>query len=166
MSEPLKVVPSSTKVDTGVEDTGAVASALADILSDTYALVLKTHAYHWNVEGPLFYALHHLTEEQYNNLFAATDVLAERIRALGHLAPMKMADIVETSVIKDAEGTPSAGEMATDLANDHERVASRLRDLVGLAEEKNNDPVTADLAIARAAFHEKAAWMLRSLAAT
>ncbi|RYH07713.1 Dps family protein [Tropicimonas sp. IMCC6043] len=164
MSEALKIIPTDTDVKTGIRDSEAIAKGLADILSDTYSLLLKTHAYHWNVEGPLFYAMHNLTEEQYGDMFEATDVLAERIRALGHLAPMKIADIVETSVITDLDGTPSAGDMASDLAGDHERVAHRLRALIEIAEARK-DAVTADLATARAAFHEKAAWMLRSIAA-
>ncbi|MFD0982276.1 Dps family protein [Tropicimonas aquimaris] len=165
MSKVLDIKPAATNVETGVRNTEAIAKGLADVLSDTYALVLKTHGYHWNVEGPLFFALHNLTEEQYGELFAATDVLAERIRAVGHLAPMKINDIVGTSVIKDLDGSPSAGDMATDLASDHERIAHRLRALVEMS-ESNNDPVTGDLATARAAFHEKAAWMLRSIAAS
>ncbi|SNT22929.1 Dps family protein [Tropicimonas sediminicola] len=165
MSEVLDIKPAATDVKSGVRHSDKIAEGLADVLSDTYALVLKTHAYHWNVEGPLFYALHNLTEGQYGELFAATDELAERIRALGHLAPMTISEIIGTSVIKDVKGKPSAGDMAKDLASDHERVARRLRALVELA-ESNNDPVTGDLAIARAAFHEKSAWMLRSIAAS
>lgn len=165
MTQVLDIKPTETDVETGVRNTGKIAEGLSDVLSDTYGLVLKTHAYHWNVEGPLFHALHTLTEAQYGDMFAAADVLAERIRALGHLAPMKIGDIVGTSAIKDAKGTPSAGDMASDLASDHERLAHRLRALVELS-EKNKDPVTADLATARAAFHEKAAWMLRATAAS
>lgn len=165
MTDILNVLPTKSDIDTGVREFGAIASGLADVLADTYALLLKTHAYHWNVEGPLFYGMHHLTEDQYADMFAAADELAERIRALGHLAPMKMKDIVETSVISDHEGTPSAGEMATDLAGDHERVAHRLRALIEIAETRK-DAVTADLATQRAAFHEKAAWMMRSISAS
>lgn len=56
-----------------------------------------------------------------------------------------------------------AAAMCEDLANDHSNVAKRLHDVIEAAEEAR-DPVTADLATARAAFHEKAAWMLRALA--
>lgn len=165
MTEALRITPAETTVETGVRDTAAIAEGLADMLSDTFALVLKSHAYHWNVEGPLFYALHHLTEEQYSEMFGAADVLAERIRALGHLAPMKIGEIVKTRTIADFDGTPSAGQMAADLAADHERLAHRLHALIELTEFRK-DAVTADLATARAAFHEKAAWMLRAISAS
>ncbi|MGR3501844.1 Dps family protein [Pseudaestuariivita sp.] len=162
MSHPLSVMPSNEDVNTGVRDVEGIADGLADVLADTYRLIFKTHAYHWNVEGPLFVSLHTLTEEQYEEMFQAADVLAERIRALGRLAPMSMADIVSRSNIEDRGDRPSAGDMIADLASDHERVAHRMHALVKLS-GSHEDPVTEDLATERAAFHEKAAWMLRAL---
>ncbi|MEO0486140.1 MAG: DNA starvation/stationary phase protection protein [Pseudomonadota bacterium] len=164
MSEALKIVPSADAINTGVRDIEGIADGLADVLADTYRLIFKTHAYHWNITGPTFYSVHKLTEEQYENMFAAADELAERIRALGQLAPMRMADIVARSHIADPEQTPSAGEMVEDLAAEHERLAYRLHALVELVEGRK-DPVTEDLATERSAFHEKAAWMLRAIAA-
>lgn len=163
MTEALNVVPKPVDVETGVRDTKAIAEGLCDVLADTYRLVFKTHAYHWNVEGPLFYAVHNLTEEQYEEMFEAADVLAERVRALGEMAPSTLKSIMEASVVEDREKLPSAGEMCEDLAADHERIAHRYHALVELSDD-NNDPVTDDLATARSAFHEKAAWMLRALA--
>ncbi|WP_147114579.1 Dps family protein [Tateyamaria sp. syn59] len=162
MTDALKVVPSSDDVSTGVQDTEAVATGLADILADTYCLVFKTHAYHWNVEGPLFYSVHNLTEEHYTNMFEAADELAERIRALGELAPSALKDVVSRSRIEDAEGKMSTADMVEDLASDHERIAHRLHALAELAGD-NRDIVTEDLATERSAFHEQAAWMLRAI---
>ncbi|MEL6516688.1 MAG: DNA starvation/stationary phase protection protein [Pseudomonadota bacterium] len=163
MTEALNVVPQKDSVETGVRDADAIATGLCDVLADTYRLIFKTHAYHWNVEGPLFYSVHNLTEEQYEEMFEAADVLAERVRALGRMAPARLATIMEDSVIKDQDDLPSAGAMCEDLASDHERVAHRFHALVELSDSRN-DPVTDDLATARSAFHEKAAWMLRALA--
>ena len=163
MTEALNIVPRADHVDTGVRGTDAIAAGLTDVLADTYRLIFKTHAYHWNVEGPLFYSLHSLTEEQYENMFEAADVLAERVRALGLMAPSRLSQIMKESVVDDRDTLPSAGEMCEDLATDHERVAHRYHALVELA-DSHNDPVTDDLATARSAFHEKAAWMLRALA--
>ncbi|WP_116133987.1 Dps family protein [Tropicimonas sp. IMCC34043] len=165
MSDVLNAAPKAKSVKTGVRDTKKIGQALTDVLADTYALVLKTHAYHWNVEGPLFYGIHQLTETQYGDLFDATDVLAERIRALGLLAPMNLSAIIDASVIEDPAKAPGAREMAADLARDHERVAFRLHALIELS-EAGKDMVTADLATSRAAFHEKAAWMLNAISAS
>ncbi|MEL7280781.1 MAG: DNA starvation/stationary phase protection protein [Pseudomonadota bacterium] len=162
MSKSLNVVPTQDDVKTGVRDTGRIADMLADVLADTYHLTFKSHAYHWNVEGPLFYSIHNLTEEQYENMFEAADELAERIRALGHLAPWSMVDILKRSKMEDAETVLSAEEMLRNLAADHERLAHRLHALIRATGEAE-DPVTEDLATERSAFHEQAAWMLRAL---
>ncbi|WP_281857148.1 Dps family protein [Litoreibacter halocynthiae] len=136
-----------------------VAEALAEVLNDTYALIIKSHTYHWNVTGPLFLAVHNMTEEQYTDMFAAADVIAERIRALNMMASVNVSD-----TNKSAGETLTAVQMVKDLLSDHEKLAGRMHALVEIAESEN-DPATADLATERAAFHEKTAWMLRSLAA-
>ncbi len=163
MPKDAEVAPKTDRVKTGVKDPKALAAGLTKAVADTYRLVFKTHAYHWNVEGPLFFSIHHLTEAQYKDMFDAADAVAERIRALGQLAPASMAEVMKLSVIKDMDALPSAIDMVEDLASDHERVARRYHDLVELAED-HRDPVTADLATARSAFHEQAAWMLRATA--
>jgi starvation-inducible DNA-binding protein len=164
MTKTLNIRPETDEVNTGVRDIEGIAEGLGDVLADTYRLTFKTHAYHWNVTGPLFYSIHKLTEGQYENMFAAADALAERIRALGQLAPMRMADIIGRSRIEDHDDLPTAREMIEDLAKDHEMLAHRLHALVELAGDRN-DPVTEDLATARSAFHEQAAWMLRATVA-
>ncbi|WP_460273616.1 Dps family protein [Celeribacter sp. ULVN23_4] len=163
MADILETIPESTSINTGVNAPKVVAEGLAQALTDTYTLLLKTHIYHWNVEGPMFYSIHTLTEEQYGELFQATDDLAERIRALGQLAPMSVRDVLDGAKVKDAPKSPSAHEMVADLASDHEQLAAQLHKLIKLAEDHNDD-VTGDLAVARAASHEKAAWMLRAIA--
>lgn len=163
MNKVLNTVPKADKVETGVSNVPNIADGLTQALADTYRLMFKTHAYHWNVEGPLFHSIHVLTEGQYNDLFKAADVVAERIRALGYLAPWQLSDIIKGSVVEDASKLPSAQDMVADLAADHEAIAKRLRDVIEVA-EKGNDPVTADLLTARCAFHEKSAWMLRATA--
>ena len=164
MSTALKVVPSKSNASTGVTDHKNIADGLAEILADTYRLTFKTHVYHWNVEGPMFHSIHVLTESQYTEMFAAADVIAERIRALGYLTPQAFSELADESALKDRAKMPNAIAMVKDLCSDHERVAKRLHKLIETA-EAGSDPVTADLATARSAFHEKAAWMLRASAA-
>ena len=164
MTHALDIVASPKDINSGVTAPETLAEGLADVLADTYRLTFKTHAYHWNVEGPLFFSIHNLTEGQYEDMFDAADKLAERIRAIGQLAPMSMGQIISRSIIEDVEDQPSAGEMCERLAKDHERVSHRLHALIKIAGEQN-DPVSEDLATERAAFHEKAAWMLKALTA-
>lgn len=157
-----KMVADGAAVDTGVNNKMDVAKGLAEALADTYRLMIKTHIYHWNVEGPMFYSVHNLTEGQYEDLFAAADEIAERIRALGVLAPLSSKGVLDGSVIKEAQPDDAAA-MCKELADDHEAIAKRMHKLIGLAGDKN-DPVTEDLITARSAFHEKSAWMLRAIA--
>ena len=163
MSQVLKSVPASDKIDTAGAASSEIAQALVHALADTQVLLFKMQAYHWNVEGPLFYPIHTLTEAQYTDLFAAVDDIAERLRALGHLAPFRLKDLTVQACIQDRESLPSAEGMVKDLATDHEAVAMRLRGAIDVAEQ-GGDPVTADLLTTRAMVHEKAAWMLRATA--
>lgn len=157
----LNVIPTEKDMSTGPREAERVAEGLSDLLSGTYRLVVKTHIYHWNVEGPLFYPIHKMTEEQYQDLFAATDVLAERIRALGQLTPMKITEVLGDHAVSEVGVELSAEDMVADLAKDNERLAHRFHALTKMSED-TNDPVTADLATQRSAVHEKNVWMLRA----
>lgn len=163
MQDALDVVPTQSKLDSGIESPREIADGLADALADTYRLVYKTHAYHWNVEGPLFYSLHELTEGQYKSLFDAADDIAERMRALGALAPFQLSKILQTSIVEDVDGTPDARTMVEDLASSHEKTAKRMREVAEMASDKR-DIVTEDLLTDRIAEHEEAVWMLRAIA--
>lgn len=156
-----KMMADGDAVDTGVEGQMDIAKGLAEALADTYKVMIKTHIYHWNVEGPLFYSVHNLTEGQYEDLFAAADDIAERIRALGVLAPLSSKGVLDGSVVTEAQ-PEDAIAMCQELADDHEAIAKRMKDLIAAAGDQN-DPVTEDLITARSAFHEKAAWMLRAI---
>jgi DNA-binding ferritin-like protein len=65
------------------KELAKVAGGLAGAMADTYLVYLKTQNFHWNVTGPMFGELHALFEQQYTDLAAAVDELAERIRAVG-----------------------------------------------------------------------------------
>jgi starvation-inducible DNA-binding protein len=153
-------------IDTGLseEDRDRITDGLAHLLADTATLYFKTHGYHWNVTGPLFPSLHSLFEDQYRELYGSIDVIAERIRALGHRAPGSYREVAKLTSVPEAEGTPGATEMVEDLALGHEQVARTARELLPVADGANDQP-TVDLLSARVGSHEKAAWMLRSLLA-
>lgn len=139
----------------------AVADALIQALADTYALYQKTHLYHWNVEGPRFGPLHLLFETQYNELWAATDLIAERIRSLGVYAPSHAEMAKRATIPADNDAAPSADAMLKSLLNGNEAVAKSAKSAVKAAEDAD-DPATADLMTQRCAANEKAAWMLRA----
>lgn len=144
------------------KDRKAIADGLAHVLADTYSLYLKTHNYHWNVTGPMFQTLHLMFEQQYNELWTAVDLVAERIRALGHFAPGTYKALGALSSIPEDEGIPAAKDMIKNLVRGHEQVAMTARKLFPIADQANDQP-TADLLTQRLEIHEKTAWMLRSL---
>jgi starvation-inducible DNA-binding protein len=141
-----------------------IAEGLGRLLADTYTLQLKTHQYHWNVTGPMFQTLHLMFMTQYQELWTATDEIAERIRALGEFAPGSYRAFVELSSIEeDAAGAPPpALEMVRNLVEGHEATVLTARTIFPIAEEAN-DQSTCDLLTQRMQIGEKTAWMLRSL---
>jgi starvation-inducible DNA-binding protein len=112
----------------------------------------------------MFNTLHLMFEEQYNELWVAVDLLAERIRSLGEFAPGTYAQFVELASVAEAEGVPSAEGMLADLVVGHEAVARTVR-AAFTAAESAGDQSTADLLTQRLQIHEKTAWMLRSMLA-
>jgi starvation-inducible DNA-binding protein len=151
-------------IDIGISarDREKIADSLAHVLADTYSLYLKTHAFHWNVEGPMFNTLHLMFMEQYTELWNALDMLAERIRSLGFPAPGTYAELGRLTSIEESPGVPGAMEMVRLLVKGHEAVARTARKGFPAA-EKAGDESTVDLLTQRLQVHEKTAWMLRSL---
>ena len=97
------------------KDRKAIADGLARVMADTYSLYLKTHNYHWNVTGPMFQTLHLMFEQEYNELWTAVDLIAERIRALGHFAPGTYKALGALSSIAEDESIPAAKDMIKRL---------------------------------------------------
>ena len=144
------------------EDLVKVAEALSRMLADTFSLYLKTHNFHWNVKGPMSHTLHLLFEEQYNDLWLAADLIAERISTLGFIAPGSYSEFAKLTYLQEANGTRSAREMIGELVRDHEITARTMRSALSLA-RRNVDAPTEDLLTQRLMAHEKTAWTLRNL---
>ncbi len=153
-----------TAVHIGISpgDRKDIAAGLSRVLADTYTLYLKTHNYHWNVTGPQFNDLHAMFMGQYTELWNAVDLIAERIRSLGHFAPGSYKAFSELSSIKEEESVPPATKMLENLLAGHETVARTCRDAFPAAEKASDQP-TMDLLTQRLQVHEKTAWMLRSI---
>ncbi len=155
---------SNIKIGISNEHRLAIAEGLKKVLADTYTLYLKTHNYHWNVRGPMFRSLHLMFEEQYNELAAAVDEIAERIRAMDVLAPGSYKEFAQLTKIKEGVGSHDANTMIRELVEGQELVSSTCREIFDVVDAAN-DQATADLLTIRMQTHEKNAWMLRSLLA-
>jgi starvation-inducible DNA-binding protein len=156
--------PMSIDIGIGESDRLEIAEGLARLLADTYTLYVKTHNFHWNVQGPHFSALHRMFEEQYTELAKAVDQIAERIRALGVRAPGSYHEFAALSSVPEEDDLPDAMEMVRRLVRAQEIVVRTARSVFPVVEQAHDEP-TADLLTQRMQVHEKTAWMLRSLLA-
>jgi starvation-inducible DNA-binding protein len=151
-------------IDIGIsaDERRKIAQGLSALLADSCTLYLMPHNFHWNVTGPRFNSLHQMFMAQYTEQWSALDVMAERIRALGHAAPGTYKEFVKLASLKEVEGVPNADEMVRHLVAAQEATARTARRLYPVVEAANDQP-TADVLTQRLEVHEKTAWMLRSL---
>ncbi|WP_170609113.1 Dps family protein [Ruegeria arenilitoris] len=149
--------------DTGIDKNAWIANAVTEVLADTMVLMVKTQGTHWNVVGPLFLPIHELTERHYHDLFEAADALAERVRALGQVAPISFTDMISQAKLTEEETIKDAEGMIKQLIADHEAMARNLRETATTA-ARYGDGATEDLMNARMAKHEEAVWMLKAIA--
>lgn len=137
---------------------------LRKVLADSFILYMKTYAVHWNYQGPKFFSVHKLTEEQYGQMEKAIDEMAERIRAKGGEAPFSLAEMLQDANLHELSADGGASDRSVhNLADSHVALAQEAHKAV--EEISDEDPFTADMLILRIGAHEKAAWMLRSLLA-
>ena len=145
-------------------DRKKVVDALRQVVADSYALMGQTHLCHWNVRGTGFFALHTAFEVQYTELFTAIDEIAERIRALGALAPGGLGNLAAMAGMPELEEDADAKAMVKHLADANRKLVQDMGKARELAAEAN-DPESEDLMIARTQVHEKTIWMLESFLA-
>jgi len=157
-----KTKTASINIGISDDDRQKIAHGLSALLADSYTLYLMTHNFHWNVTGPQFNSLHLMFMAQYTEQWNALDIIAERIRALGHPAPGTYKEFVKLASIKEIDGVPKSDDMVRHLVSAQEATARTARKLFALVNEANDQP-TADLLTQRLEIHEKTAWMLRSL---
>jgi starvation-inducible DNA-binding protein len=137
-------------------------SALQVVLADVYLLALKTHGFHWNVEGPTFPQLHALFGTQYEALFEAADEVAERIRALKTQAPGSFEQFKKIATIREQTGALAADAMVTQLASDYDALAIDVQKGINVAADAD-DVGTEDLLTGLLRDAHKQAWMLRAI---
>jgi starvation-inducible DNA-binding protein len=139
-----------------------LAEATKVVLANSFKFYLKTHYYHWNVEGPLFPQLHKLFGKIYEEVFEAVDMIAEEIRAMNEYAPGSFSRFQQLSSIEDEIELIGWEEMVGRLLADNDRVLASIKHCYDLAEAEGNHGLSNRMAERQDA-HAKHAWMLRSL---
>jgi starvation-inducible DNA-binding protein len=133
------------------------------ILGTNFALYLKSHNYHWNIEGSNFPQYHDFLNGFYNEVFAQTDLIAEHIRYLDSYTPGSMERFLELADIKEAvDVVPSAIAMMTELKSDNDRFIIHLRAGI-VAANQADEPAVGNFLQDLLGAHQKKAWMLRSI---
>jgi starvation-inducible DNA-binding protein len=122
-----------------------LTGALNILLADMFALYLKTKNFHWHVSGPHFYDFHLLLDEHGDEIFATTDVIAERVRKIGGETIRSIGHIGRLQRVLDNDAdfvTPA--DMLAELRDDNRQLIANLRETHGLCDE-HGDVATASL---------------------
>jgi starvation-inducible DNA-binding protein len=152
--------PIATPTDLNEATARDIAAGLNGILSDVFALYLKTKNFHWHMSGPHFRDYHLLLDEQSDQLFAMTDPIAERVRKIGRWTLRSIGEIARTQRVldNDAEYVEPL-DMLAELREDNKALTARLREVHGVCDE-GGDVATASLIEVWIDETERRAWFL------
>lgn len=152
------------KANIGISEknTQAVSEILNKLLADETVLYTKTRNYHWNIEGPSFREFHKFYENQYKELEEIIDLVAERIRYLGHFAEGRLKDFLKITHLAEEEYTSDQKTQLQNLLRDHESVIISIREKIDTINGEYKDAGTADFVTGVMEQHEKMAWFIRS----
>jgi starvation-inducible DNA-binding protein len=137
-----------TPSDLGANATRDIAGALNGLLADVFALYLKTKNFHWHMSGPHFRDYHLLLDEQSDQIFAMTDVLAERVRKIGQLTLHSIGEISRNQRISDNDApyvTPQ--DMLAELREDNLSLTKRMREAHDMIDEHKDVATTSILEV-------------------
>ena len=132
------------------------------ILGTNFALYLKSHNFHWNIEGKDFPQYHSFLDSFYNEVWAQTDDIAEHLRRLDAYAPGSMTRFLELSDIEEQLNVPPPLAMMAELKSDNDRYIVHLRAGIAAA-DMANEPAVSNFLQDLLGAHQKKAWMLRSI---
>jgi starvation-inducible DNA-binding protein len=134
-----------TPTDLSTDAVGEISQKLNVVLADVFALYLKTKNFHWHVSGPHFRDYHLLLDEQSEQIFAATDDIAERVRKIGGVTLRSIGQVSRLQTIKDnEEDFVPARDMLRELMNDNKSLVALMREAHEVA-DKYEDVATTSL---------------------
>jgi starvation-inducible DNA-binding protein len=132
------------------------------VLGTTFTFYVKTHGFHFNVEGPNFPQYHTFLGDLYNEVYGSIDPLGEIIRQLDSYTPGSMARYQELSVIQEQTKVPRAELMMAELYEDNQKIIVLLKETFHQCESEDEQGI-ADFIAGRIDSHSKHSWMLRSI---
>jgi starvation-inducible DNA-binding protein len=140
-----RVAPDNTRTSLPLKATQEISAALNGLLADAFALYLKTKNFHWHVSGPHFRDYHLLLDEQSRQIFAVTDVIAERVRKVGGRTLRSVSHIGRLQRILDNDADYLAPiQMLKELRADNLQIAASMREARRLCDD-HGDVASASL---------------------
>jgi starvation-inducible DNA-binding protein len=133
-----------TPTDLKTNQAATVADALNGILADSFALYFKTKNFHWHVSGPHFRDYHLLFDDQAAQIFATTDLIAERVRKTGNVTLRSIGDVARHQSLTDNNADfVSAAAMLGELRDDNLKMIEKLRAAKDLADAAKDNATSA-----------------------
>lgn len=149
-----------TPTEHAPDAVAALSGSLNALLADTYALFFKTKNFHWHVSGPHFRDYHLLFEEQAAEIFAITDLIAERVRMIGGATLRSIGHIGKLQRLKDSDETfVPPGDMMRQLMEDNRALIASMREAHKVCDE-HRDLASASLLEEWIDQAEKRVWFL------
>lgn len=129
--------------------------------SSEFAFYLKSHNFHWNIEGPNFLEYHELFGRIYEEVYSAIDDFAEKIRSIDAYVPASFGKLSMLAQLDDENEILDQVSMLNELLQDNEKIIKILKMVYDLAEQSSEHGFSNFLA-ERMDAHYKHGWMLRS----
>jgi starvation-inducible DNA-binding protein len=140
-----RTAPLDTPTDLGSDATKDLSGALNALLADMFALYMKTKNFHWHMSGPSFRDYHLLLDDQSAQIYATTDVIAERVRKVGGTTIRSIGHIARLQRVLDNDADyVSPLDMLAELRDDNKQLVARMRETHGVCDE-HEDVATASL---------------------
>jgi starvation-inducible DNA-binding protein len=137
-----------------------ISRALTLLLSDVFALYLKTKNFHWHMSGPHFRDYHLMLDDQGDQIFSMTDAIAERARKLGGTTVRSIGQISRCQRIVDNDAEyVNPLDMIAELRVDNATLTQNMREVHSLCDEAG-DVATASLLENWIDESEKRIWFL------
>ena len=134
-----------TPSDLAPEAARVISEAVNPLVADAFALYVKTKNYHWHMSGSHYRDYHLLLDEQADQIFAMTDVLAERVRKLGGTTIRSIGHVARLQQVEDDDAEFVAPlDMLRHLVEDNKNFAARQRAAHEVCDEQR-DVATASL---------------------
>ncbi len=150
----------ATPTDLGDNAVQDIAGALNGLLADSLALFMKTKNFHWHLSGPHFRDYHLLFDEQAEQIFAATDDIAERVRKVGGTTLRSLNQAAAMTRVAPNEAPYVApADMLIELMKDNKAYVQSLRAAHAVCDE-HEDVASASLIENWIDEAEKRVWFL------